>query len=560
MRTFGKLTYTELGWTIEQIEPHAALKLKALFSRVPKHKAPPYPLGHTDETANDLEWFISRYPLSISPIGHERLQQQAQRYRGTVAEVEHLLSASYVPRTFKINGELREYQTRGTELFLKVRRLLIGDQVGLGKTVEAIAAFTEPSTLPALVVVQAHLPRQWCEQVTRFLGARTHVLKGTKPYTLPPADIYVTTYSRLAGWVNVFDQGLFKAVVFDECQELRRSESQKHQAAAVLSKRAEYVLGLSATPIYNYGDEIFNVFSIIKPGALGAEEDFKREWCGYTREVANPKALGSYLREQHMFLRRTRADVQRELPPVNKVVHTVGHDEAAVENVLQVARQLAVRATTGSFTERGEAARELDVMMRMITGVSKAKFVAEYVRILLENDEPVLLVGWHRDVYEIWLRELEAFKPAMYTGSESATQKEAARADFIAGRTNLLIMSLRSGVGLDGLQHRCRHVVFGELDWSPAVHEQVTGRIDRDGQPEQVTAIYLVSDGGSDPLLVDMLGLKASQAAGIVDPFSSATGTPSSDDSRIKALARYVLARAGDSTPTNDQQEMSPNG
>ncbi len=283
---------------------------------------------------------------------------------------------------------------------------------------------------------------------------------------------------------------------------------------------------------------------ILKPGALGDFNEFSREWCGYARQVTDPPALGSYLRENHLFLRRTRADVGRELPPVNKIVHTVGHDEEAVQKVEDVCRALAMKVTRGTFHESGEAARELDMMMRMVTGVSKARFVAAYVRILLENGEPVLLAGWHRDVYEIWLKELAEFNPVMYTGSESPGQKELSRQAFISGKTNLMIISLRSGVGLNGLQKRCAYVVHGELDWSPQVHEQLTGRVDRDGQESQVTSIYLISEGGSDPLVVDLLGLKASEAKGIVDPF-----TPNqklqSDDSRIKALANFVLQKRG---------------
>lgn len=542
MKTYGALIHTGEVWAITEMEPHVAIRFKAMFNRVAKHRPVPYVLDGTDETANDLEWFIQRYPLRMDSAHREQLHQQARRRREIQSSIDLILSDGHEPPVFKLNGELRPYQAQGVELFLTTKRLLIGDSVGLGKTLAAIGAFTDPRTRPALVVVQAHLPMQWCKQIVRFLSMRTHVIKGTKPYTLPPADVYLTTYSRLAGWVDVFNQGIFRSVIFDEIQELRRSESNKYAAAKVVADKADYVLGLSATPVYNYGDEIFNVMEIVKPGAMGGFDGFAREWCGYAREVKDPKALGTYLREQHLFLRRTREDVGRQLPPVNRIVHTVGHDEEAVKSVEEVARALAVRVTTGTFTERGEAARELDVMMRMVTGVSKAKFVAEYVRILLENNEPVLLVGWHRDVYEIWLKELEAFKPAMYTGSESGTQKNAARDAFVRGDTNLLVMSLRSGIGLDGLQSRCRHVVFGELDWSPAVHEQVIGRIDRDGQENQVTAIFLVSDGGSDPLVMDTLGIKASQAHGIVDPFSSAA-TVHSDDSRIKALAQYVLSK-----------------
>lgn len=66
--------------------------------------------------------------------------------------------------------------------------------------------------------------------------------------------------------------------------------------------------------------------------------------------------------------------------------------------------------------------------------------------------------------------------------------------------------------------------------------------MDRPGQSKPVTAIILHADGGADPLVVSMLGLKASQSKGLVDPLSGAE-TIHSDESRIRVLAERFLAR-----------------
>src|SRR5262249_53585753 len=158
--------------------------------------------------------------------------------------------------------------------------------------------------------------------------------------------------------------------------------------------------------------------------------------------------------------------------------------------------QLALRATTGDFHARGEATRELDLRVRHATGLAKAKNVAAMARIIVEGGSPIVLVGWHRDVYDVWLKELGDLEPAMYTGSEGTAAKNSSAERFLNGETDVLIMSLRSGAGLDGLQHRCSTMVFGELDWSPGVHHQCIGRLDREGQAEPVTAIFLVVEEG----------------------------------------------------------------
>ena len=170
-----------------------------------------------------------------------------------------------------------------------------------------------------MVVVQTHLTKQWKEAVEEFTDLKVHVIKGTKPYDLPPSDIYIIKYSCLRGWVNIFETRIFKSAIFDEVQELRHKGTAKYDSATALSNNVEYCLALSATPIFNYGDEIFNILDLIKPGCLGNEYDFLREWTGgYSGKVNNPQALGTYLRENFLMLRRTRAEVGRELPPFSR--------------------------------------------------------------------------------------------------------------------------------------------------------------------------------------------------------------------------------------------------
>jgi len=161
--------------------------------------------------------------------------------------------------------------------------------------------------------------------------------------------------------------------------------------------------------------------------------------------------------------------------------------------------------------------------MRQTTGVAKAKTVAAFARLMVEAGEAVVLWGWHREVYDIWQAELSDLGCVMYTGTESPAQKNQAAQTFLAGEAKIFIMSLRSGAGLDGLQHACSTAIFGELDWSPAMHEQCVGRLNREGQRRWVEdglvdAIFLVAEDGSDPPIMEVLGLKASQAHGIADP------------------------------------------
>lgn len=551
-------------WIIESAEPHVSIKIKNIFPHIPKSSIPPYTFDNTPQNCVELLWFMKRYRLEISDKDYRVMLRGEKERIKTISDFESLLLPDYKPTPVKLNEgeEARDYQLKANEINLKCApRLLLGDDLGLGKTLTGILSFLPPENRAGAVVCQAHLPKHWEQQIKRFTNLTVHIVKTRSAYNLPKADVYIFKYTSLSGWVNLFESQFFKTVCFDEVQELRRGESDKYASAKVLSLNAKYVLGMSATPIYNYGDEIYNILNLINPYCLGERYDFEREWTSNGKRVSDPQALGTYLRENMLMLRRTRADVGRELPPVNKIVYTVEHDQEEMEKDYELARTLAMKVFNGSFHEKGEASRELDALIRHATGVSKAKSVAAFVKIMLESGEPIVIAAWHRDVYEILLKELSDYSPVMYTGSETIAQKEKAKQAFINGETKVFIISLRSGIGLDGLQHVCKYVVFAELDWSPAVMAQVVGRVDRDGQQEQVTAIYLVSEEGSDPVIGDMLALKSSQQYGINDPLLEVP-QQFTDESRIKLIAAKFIDKLEDEIEPvlSDAVEIDNNG
>lgn len=541
-RTYGKVSRVDNGWIVADVPPHVAIRLKQVFPQIPKAKAEWYRITGGDDVAEDLLWFMVRYPMQIGPAVMADLRERKKRRKTEIAEADRIMLPDWTPgRSTAFNDGYAPYlyQAQAAALALRTGRLLVGDDVGLGKTVSALAAIVD-GPKPAAVVCQAHLSEQWQEFVEEFTGLSVHVIDKTRPYDLPEADVYVFRFSNIGGWTTVAEQGLFRTVVFDEMQELRHGlATQKGTASYYFCHHAEVRVGLTATPVYNYGSEIWQVIRFLDESALGSYDDFCREWCTGSR-VNDPQALGAYLRDLNLVLRRTEADVGVQMPPVNTLTVDLPWSDEIAEATEDEARTLAMRILEGSFTQQGQAAREFDALMRRVTGLVKARPVAAYVRMLVEAGAPVLLAGWHRDVYDIWLEALSDLNPVMYTGTESSAAKRRARDAFVSGESDLLIISLRSGVGLDGLQRRGRIVAFGEIDWSPQIHRQVIGRLRRPGQEHQVDALYFLTEGGSDPVMVETNGIKASQARGIMDPFLEVEEVHS-DDSRIKRLARQFL-------------------
>ncbi|WP_425618076.1 SNF2-related protein [Anatilimnocola sp. NA78] len=554
MRTYGKIWLQDDVWHLE-CEPHVAMWAKRVFTRLGKGAAGVLKLTNSDAVCRDLEWFVQRFPLEID--NHSALLSGSARHVEKILTLNEIVGESYTPREFKLALPPRAYQSTAAELYLAQGHLLLADDVGIGKTVSAIAALCDKRTQPAAIVTLAHLPKQWEKEINRFApDLFTHVIKKGKYYPLPvrdkrKPDVLILNYHKLPGWADVICD-YCESVTYDEVQELRHNDTYKYQSASAIADVVAYRLGLSATPIYNFGGEIFNVISALKPGVLGTREEFSIEWTegGDERKqrLKDPAAFGSFLREQHIMLRRTRKDVGRELPALQRIIQEVDSDAAVFNDIEDAASQLARIVLDRGPSLRGDkmqAAGELDAMLRQATGVAKAPYVAAVVRMLLDSGERVLLYGWHRTVYDIWLAKLKDFRPALYTGSESPSKKQAECQRFVKGETPLLIMSLRSGAGLDGLQHCCRTTVFGELDWSPGVHEQCIGRVLRDGQPDPVAAYFLLAEDGSDPIVAQTLGLKREQIDGLRDLKAADLERLDAGGANIQQLAQQYLAKRG---------------
>lgn len=554
-------------WRIEA-PPHVLLRLKRVFPKISRRHMGTLFLSDTEETARDLEWFLERYPMEVSD--RARLVELAAAYRDREAIVDSMLARKVEAPEFELEIPAREYQRLAAGLALASGGLLLADDVGLGKTCSAICMLVDKRTTPAVVVTMTHLTKQWQREIARFAPKlRSHIVKQGTPYdlteqpkrrgkagdqiALPGAlpDVIIINYHKLSGWAETLAPIVQDhALVLDEVAELRNTDSKRYAAAMHLARHAAFRMSMSATPIYNYGDEFFAVLDVTRPGVGGTRSEFLQEWCkeGQTKVIAEPNAFGSYLRTSGLMLRRTRADVARELPPITKVIHHVESDARALDDASAACAELAKILLRQSETARGEkmnAAAEFDVRLRQATGIAKAPFVAEFVRMLVDSGESVVLFGWHRAVYEIWLDRLKDLAPAMYTGTESAAQKDEAARRFTSGQTKVLIMSLRAGAGLDGLQHACRTVVTGELDWSPAILEQNIGRVARDQQKDPVTAYFLVADEGADPIMVDVLGLKRAQLDGVRDVNAELVEKLEIDGDRIKRLAESYLRQRG---------------
>lgn len=557
-KTYGTLSFNRRGgkWVVKA-EPAVTEFCKRLFPSTAGSKRGEARFTAHRRMVGDLCWLMLRYPLAVRPA--DRPVWEKALLDAQTAALDKLRRASLpdrmTPPEGTFAGQLRPFQQEGMAYLIRHDRCLLADEMGLGKTVQALACLAQEKRFPALIIPPAHLVRNWQDEIGRFLRIDgrppvIHIIKGLKPYDLPPADLYIMHYLLLRGWKTELPKLPFRAVIFDEMQELRHTGTEKYSAASLLSEACDKVIGLSGTPIYNRGGEIWNVINILDYHFLGDWESFSREWCyGYgSAVVIRPDVLGAYLKDEGMMLRRTKEEVLSELPPKRRLVQELDWNDAVYARMMApVLPELLRWRDDKTLTVRDRTMLEESIsrQARQATGVAKAPYVAQFVRMLLEGGEQVLLFAHHHEVMDAYRKELKSFSPGFITGRETADAKAKAVARFMGGKTDLLCISLRAASGLNLQRATC--VVFGELDWSPAVHSQAEDRAHRIGQQDSLLCYYLVSPQGSDATMQEALGLKVSQFVGLmgdrVQTQAEAEAAANQARTHVEKLAAALLGK-----------------
>jgi len=507
-----------LHWRIKA-EPHIILVIKRLFYGTRFDAKGVAFIPHNERIIGDLNWFMMRYPLKIlSPDDWKDAYERGMYY---VLEREAInKKKSIVQPASDFQGKLLDFQKSGLAFIKHNKKCLLADEMGLGKTVQALALLNKIKSYPALIVVPPHLLGQWKREAKRFLGEdiEIHTIKGLTPYVLPKAHIYLIHYLVFRTWYHdLIDQNI-NVFVFDECQELRRAESQKYFSIqqTIQQSKPEYCIGLSGTPIYNYGAEIFNVMNILNEGSLGYLPYFLKEWgMDHNRRVIeHPEKLGAMMKDQGLIMRRRKEDVLTELPPKRRMLQVIDLDDSLYFKGMKKSRELVKRIAIVEDKDKTVLMLEAVNNARRISGIAKAQHVAEFVKPILESEQPVLLYGFHHDVMDLYAKYLEEHNPQFITGRQTTKQKEENVKYFMDGQTNLLCINLRTTAGLNLQRARC--VIFGELDYSPAVHTQAEDRAHRIGVKDSVLAYYLVAETPSDIEIVNCLDLKKTQFQGLM--------------------------------------------
>ncbi|WP_083765271.1 DEAD/DEAH box helicase [Heliomicrobium modesticaldum] len=426
-------------------------------------------------------------------------------------------------------------------------RALLCDEVGMGKTVEAgliaLEYMLRGLARRVLILAPPSLVSQWREEMQvkfnlDFITYDDPAFKAHhEPWTFFPRIIASIDTAKRESHRLQIGAAAFDLVICDEAHHLKNRRTQAYQLVSQLQKK--YILLLTATPVENDLEELFNLITLLLPGQLETAAAFKKKYItrGDALKPKNTEELKALVREVMVRNRRSETGVilsrryaetirlqlsPEEMAFYRRLTHFVrgffidGQDKpqggASLLTLKVLQREIgsSIEAVLPTLTKMAEQPSYAPEMRRLFAALleqakkvphrAKADALVQLLRGL--NDKVIVFTGFSETHRYLVRRLTEAgFAVAQLHGGMKRLEKEE-QVRYFADVAQVLL-STETGSEGRNLQF-CRCLVNYDLPWNPMQIEQRIGRIHRIGQERDV---YIYNLSAQDTLEAHMLEL-----------------------------------------------------
>lgn len=437
-----------------------------------------------------------------------------------------------------------DYQQEGILFGLRKKRFLIGDEPGLGKTLQSIGVVDCANAYPCLVICPSSLKINWQREFEKFTDARALVLqdsvRGTFPYLLNMGmyqvaivnfeslrkyfvwDIKSNGAFRLKDVVFADYIKMFRSVIIDESHRVKDPSAQQTIFTKGITAGKPYVALLSGTPVVNKPEDLIAQLSIMNRLAedFGGRGKFLSDFCSFGKDQEEEQAEALALLSRKLYancmIRREKKSVLKELPDKTRTDLLVDLDPKGREIYDTAAADLReyLEKYTGCTDSEIRRKMRMEALVKFMTlrslsAKGKIRQAVDFVNTFLANDKPLILFCSLHSIVDALKKAFP--KAVTITGRETLVEKQAAVDSFQSGHAQLALCSIKAaGVGLT--LTASSNVAFIEFPWTYADCCQCEDRAHRIGQKDNVTCYYLLGRRTIDRVLYNIIHKKKSIA------------------------------------------------
>jgi SWI/SNF-related matrix-associated actin-dependent regulator 1 of chromatin subfamily A len=463
---------------------------------------------------DDTHVELPRSVLPLWPEGKAFLDNRLDVIARDFEERCNARDAATRPRGFT----LRTHQHAGVEFTEARRGSLVADAPRVGKT--ALSLMSHDPTRGKLVAIAPLSTRAvwkgWIDTI--FPGVEVSIITGRNfSRAKLAAPIVLGHYDVLGAWQDLNLK--IGTLILDEAHALSNRRSQRTKAAAFMATRADKVVALTGTPLWNRPQSLWPLLGLVAPGQFGNFHEFAFRYTNATPNAfgwdyagtANEAELKQRLSE--VMICRRWADIKADLPTVTR--DTILVDLTPKQRLTVDLAAESARGNSGS-TSIGALAKYRATLSKLKIGTA-----IDYVREDLDRDERVVLWTWHKASAQIAHDALKTtHRSFLVTGAIAPAKRDAILDEWRRTPAAALVITIAVGqVGID--LSAARLAVFAEIDFTPALIAQAEMRTFSPLRPMNVR--YIVADHPVEHALIaaltrkldnsDSLGIPAAEAA-----------------------------------------------
>ena len=464
-----------------------------------------------------------------------------------------------------------EYQREGICFGLEHKRIIIGDEPGLGKTLQSIGIVDTANAYPCLVICPSSLKINWQREFEKFTDKSALVLdnnvRTTWGYLLSMGvhQVAIVNYESLRKFFVwdirggkqfrltdvVFNPQIqaFKSIIIDESHRVKDPSAQQTIFTKGLSVGKDWCILLSGTPVVNRPEDLIAQLSIMnRLGEFGGRAKFIADYCTDPKDkTAEPAVPLSELSRQlydTCKIRREKAKVLPQLPDKTRVdlYIEISNDKEYNLAAEDLAAYLQEYTECTDWEIRRKMRMEALVKfmtLRSLATKGKIAQAVDFIRTFLDSGKKLIVFCSLHEIVD----ELQKVFPraVTVTGRDSAVNKQAS-VDAFQNNPNvqLIICSIKAaGVGLT--LTAASDVAFIELAWTYADCCQCEDRAHRIGQKDNVTCYYLLGRGTIDHTIYRLIHRKKS----IANEIMNADDEIPTDEMYFNELVKSFLNTSG---------------
>ena len=403
--------------------------------------------------------------------------------------------------------EVRPYQWAAPQMFATggQNRLLLGDEMGLGKSLQALLCVLAGQYQRILIVCPAVVKVNWANEVEKWTELTPSVVYG-RSGDYETGDVTIVNYDLLQHRLDALCEDDYDCVVFDECHNLKSQKAERTKAAKRLAKwpSVQGIIAMSGTPILNRPEEIFTTLNMLKPSTFPDYFLFGKKYCaaihnGYGWDFGGASNIetsddGVTVPLNHLLkdvmLRRTMDDprLSSQMPDLLETVLEVEVDRTQYDEAYNTCMdQLEYHRTTGSGSIPPGLLLNILTELRHSAGNAKVDVAANWaIDYYEQTGKPLVIFAHHINVVErIATRLSLKAQCGLITGSTQDKERQKIISAFQEGHVQFLICStlaMKEGVNLDTADT----TLFVERQWVPAHEKQAAARVRRLPQESSV--------------------------------------------------------------------------